>query len=43
MTDGTARAERQWYISGRWEEYEGEGRANLLRPISVAAVRRAVP
>jgi len=27
----TAPAERQWYIVGRWQEYEGESRANLLR------------
>jgi hypothetical protein len=31
-----ADAERQWYIAGRWQEYEGEGRANLLRIIAVA-------
>lgn len=30
-------AERQWHIVGRWEEYEGEGRANLLRLIAVTA------
>ena len=23
--------EREWFIVGRWEEFEGEGRANLLR------------
>ena len=23
--------DRQWFIVGRWQEYEGEGRANLLR------------
>jgi len=31
-TDRTpADAERQWFIVGRWQEYEGEARANLLR------------
>lgn len=30
-------AERQWFIVGRWQEYEGEARANLLRVIGVAA------
>ena len=24
-------ADRQWFIVGRWQEYEGEARANLLR------------
>lgn len=33
----TASADRQWHIVGRWEEYEGEGRANLLRLIAVTA------
>ncbi len=33
----TSPAERQWHIVGRWEEYEGEGRANLLRLIAVTA------
>ncbi len=28
-------AEREWFIAGRWEEYEGEGRANLLRLIGL--------
>jgi hypothetical protein len=38
MATGAAKsdAERQWHILGRWEEYEGEGRANLLRIIGVA-------
>jgi len=26
---------RQWFIVGRWQEYEGEGRANLLRVVGV--------
>jgi hypothetical protein len=30
-------AQRQWFIVGRWEEYEGEGRANLLRGIALIA------
>jgi hypothetical protein len=29
--------ERRWFIASRWEEYEGEGRANLLRMIGIAA------
>ena len=32
-----ADVERQWFIAGRWQEYEGEARANLLRVIAVAA------
>lgn len=28
-------AERQWYIVERWQEYEGEGRANLLRILAI--------
>ena len=28
--------DRAWYIVGRWEEYEGEARANLLRLAAVA-------
>ncbi len=32
-----AQAEKDWFIVGRWEEFEGEGRANLLRLIAVAA------
>ena len=30
-------AERQWFIAGRWQEFEGEARANLLRIIAIAA------
>jgi hypothetical protein len=30
-----AGADRQWFIVGRWQEYEGEARANLLRIIAV--------
>lgn len=29
--------DRQWFIVGRWQEYEGETRANLLRIIGIAA------
>lgn len=29
-------ADRQWYIVGRWQEYEGEARANVLRIIGIA-------
>lgn len=37
MSAATSTADRQWYIVGRWQEYEGEGRANLLRIIGIAA------
>lgn len=29
--------DRSWQIVGRWQEYEGEARANLLRVLGVAA------
>jgi hypothetical protein len=29
--------DRPWYIVGRWQEYEGEARANLLRLAALAA------
>ena len=29
--------ERQWFIASRWQEYDGESRANLLRIIAVGA------
>lgn len=29
--------ERSWYIAGRWQEYEGEARSNLLRVIGIGA------
>lgn len=32
-----ASADRQWYIAQRWQEYEGEGRANLLRIVAIGA------
>ncbi|MGQ0637432.1 MAG: hypothetical protein ACT4QC_22730 [Planctomycetaceae bacterium] len=30
-------ASRAWHIVGRWQEYEGEARANLLRIVGIAA------
>ncbi len=30
-------AERQWFIVGRWHEYEGESRANLLRIVAIGS------
>ena len=35
--DDQAARERQWYIAERWQEYEGEGRANLLRIIGIGS------
>lgn len=32
-----AREQRQWFIVGRWQELEGESRANLLRIVAVGA------
>jgi hypothetical protein len=29
--------QRQWFIVGRWQEYEGEARANLLRVVAIGA------
>ncbi|MBI3564601.1 MAG: hypothetical protein HY079_05320 [Elusimicrobia bacterium] len=29
--------ERPWFIAGRWQEFEGETRANLLRVLGIAA------
>jgi len=38
MTTATALfGDRQWFIVGRWQEYEGESRANLLRIVAVGA------
>jgi len=31
----SASRDRQWYIVGRWQEYEGEGRANLIRIVAI--------
>jgi hypothetical protein len=33
----SARADRQWFIVGRWQEYAGEARANLLRVAAIGA------
>lgn len=33
----TTPAQRQWFIVGRWQEFEGESRANLLRIIAIGA------
>jgi hypothetical protein len=32
-----AQGDRSWHIVGRWQEYEGEARANMLRVVGVAA------
>jgi hypothetical protein len=32
-----AHDDRQWFIVGRWQEYEGEARANLLRIAGIGA------
>jgi hypothetical protein len=37
VADRSAKDERQWFIVGRFEEFEGEGRANLLRIVALAA------
>jgi hypothetical protein len=29
--------DRQWFIVGRWQEYEGEARTNLLRIVAIGA------
>ncbi len=34
---GASAGDRQWFIVGRWQEYEGEGRANLLRIMAIGA------
>ena len=31
----TPSADRQWYIVERWQEFEGEGRTNLLRIVAI--------
>ena len=33
----TTDSQRQWFIVGRWQEYDGESRANLLRIAAVGA------
>ncbi len=37
LSETAAREQRQWFIVGRWQEYEGESRTNLLRIIAVGA------
>src|SRR5262245_35925095 len=41
MANQTAQTEASrdlsWHIVGRWQEYEGEQRANLLRIVGIAA------
>jgi hypothetical protein len=37
MATATSNDDRQWFIVGRWQEYEGESRANLLRTIAIGA------
>jgi len=41
MTNGvkapSGNMDRQWFIVGRWQEYEGEARANTLRIIAIGA------
>lgn len=36
-TAASSASDRQWYIVGRWQEYEGEARANLVRVLAVIA------
>src|SRR5213083_1338709 len=36
LADPRSQAEKDWFIVGRRQEFEGEGRANLLRLIGVA-------
>src|SRR5262245_53412598 len=36
-TAAASPGDRQWFIVGRWQEYEGEARANLLRIVAVGA------
>jgi hypothetical protein len=33
----SAVTDRQWFIVGRWQEYDGETRANLLRILAIGA------
>ncbi|MFO0965047.1 MAG: hypothetical protein U0793_05600 [Gemmataceae bacterium] len=37
MAPETSPNERHWHILSRWQEFEGEGRANLLRMIGLSA------
>ena len=36
-TPAQTAADRQWFVSGRWQEYAGEARANLLRIAGIGA------
>ena len=36
-TSETKFGDRQWFIVERWQEYEGEGRANLLRIVAIGS------
>lgn len=31
-------SQRQWYIVGRWQEYDGESQANLLRMVAIGSL-----
>ena len=35
--DASAAKQRQWFIVGRWQQFEGEYRANVLRIIGIGA------
>lgn len=35
-TSSPGNGDRQWFIVGRWQQYEGEARANLLRTVGIA-------
>ena len=37
MATAAVSSDRQWFIVGRWEEFGGETRANLLRIVAVGA------
>jgi hypothetical protein len=36
MASAASADDRAWYIAQRWQQYEGEGRANLLRIAAIA-------
>lgn len=33
----TPKSDRQWFIAGRWQEYAGEARANVLRLLAIGS------
>lgn len=35
MASAAASSDRAWFIVGRWQEYQGEARANLLRVVAL--------